>query len=157
MFFTETPYSPGSINRIYAIDINSDNIISASHLFLDEDGNTAAVTALVREYAETHGIEMDIAYDLIDETLCAYDLRVNGEMEQIDEDTQVIIEDGDLPSEATLEDVSWDAQIYAAKIARVLGYEAAMGDDEQGLVYMIDMLNRDSELLEQDLTIINEI
>lgn len=61
-----------------------------------------------------------------------------------DEDTAIsYIEQKDDCGDA---EISWDIQSLTAKAAKTLGFRGVSMRDEQGTVYMIDMLGRESDL-----------
>ncbi len=43
-------------------------------------------------------------------------------------------------------EIDWRLQGYTGEAAKALGYKAAIAEDEQGAVYIVPMLNRESEL-----------
>lgn len=43
-------------------------------------------------------------------------------------------------------DISWEIQHISAQAARLLGYRGVSMQDEQGTVYLIDMMGRENEL-----------
>jgi hypothetical protein len=46
-------------------------------------------------------------------------------------------------------EIAWRIQGYAGEAAKVLGYQAAVADDEQGTVYIIPMSGREAELCQE--------
>lgn len=122
LFFSADVYqtAAGGVN-VYKLEIDDSEIIEACSLFYHEDA--AKLDDLVSELAEKHGIDEDVAADLISEKANAWD-----EIEDCDAE------------------ISWEIQHYTAKAAKILGYRGVQVEDEQGAAYMIDMLGRESEL-----------
>lgn len=101
----------------YKIEIDDESLIHASSLFYHEDADKLA--GLVSEFCSRFDVDEDTAEEII------------SEREQLDS------------SEA---DDLWSAQTFTARAAKILGYRGVIMKDEQGTLYMIDMLGRESEL-----------
>lgn len=124
LFFSSREYSMSVGQHVaYSIEIDEDSIIEASRLFYH--GDAEKLQRLVDELAARYEIDADDAEALIEGKVSAYD----------------IIDDADEAADA-----SWDAQLYAARAAVLLGYRGVAVEDEQGMAYMIDMLGREAEL-----------
>lgn len=102
----------------YKIDIDEDQIISARGLFYHADA--AKLDDLVADFAARYGVDADTAEEII------------SEREQLDSSNA---------------DELWDVQRYTARAAKLLGYRGVCGQDEQGSVYLIDMLGKESDLM----------
>ncbi|KKO71829.1 hypothetical protein [Kerstersia gyiorum] len=124
LFFSAHEYSMSVGQHVaYSIEIDEDQIIEASRLFYHDGAEK--LQALVDDLASRYDIDSDDAEALIEGKISAHD----------------IIDDADEAADA-----SWDAQLYAARAAVLLGYRGVAVEDEQGMAYMIDMLGRESEL-----------
>lgn len=108
----------------YKIELDDSAIIKAGQLFYHADASK--LDSLVAELVDRLSIDADDAEALIEGSKSAYDL------------------DGIEPEDAA--DTAWDAQLFAARAAKLLGFRAVQVQDEQGAAYMIDMLGRESEL-----------
>lgn len=106
----------------YRVTLNDDDVINARELFYHE--NAGALDELVAEFDSKYDIgDIEMSKDLISGRVSGWD-EVEGW-------------DGD---------ADWDAQYYAAKAAKILGFRGVCVEDEQGESYMIDMLGREDEL-----------
>ena len=139
--FSQTPYYVHYTGeqKIYRFMPKKD-FINANMLFIDPDNRTEEVMSLVSEFAAKHRIDAELAESLIDESENVFRLAEKDE------------EDGEdnLPPGVDEYMVAFESQMYAAKIAKRLGYEGAVGTDEQGPVFLVDMLGREDEL--EDVT-----
>lgn len=111
----------------YSVEMDEDSIIEAGQLFYHEDAEK--MESLVAELAERLGVDEDIAEALIEESKSVYDL--------------------DCINSEDAADLSWDVQHFTARAARILGFRGVKVEDEQGTAYLIDMLDRESELVRE--------
>ncbi len=111
----------GSCYITYKIEIDEDDLIAASQLFYHADA--AKLDGLVNDIASRYDIDTDIAEALLDESGSGWD----------------IIDAWDA-------DDSFFIQKCTARAAKILGYRGAIMTDEQGALYMIDMLGHEDEL-----------
>ena len=126
LFFSCDEYSMNGHNYIaYSTEVDEDEIIEASQLFYQHDSKEVA--DIIEEVAERFNVDIETAEGLIDESINIYDV------------------DGiDLEDEA---EISWDIQLYTAKVAKKLGYRGVAVEDETGTSYMIDMSGRENALV----------
>jgi hypothetical protein len=101
----------------YKIELSDSEIIEASQLFYHE--NASALSDLVKEFCDRFDVEEDAAESLISE--------------------QSHIDTSDA------EDMM-NVQKFTSRAASLLGYRAVRCDDEQGSVYIVEMLNKENEL-----------
>lgn len=101
----------------YKIDIDEDEIISASKLFYHPDAE------------KLNGI--------IEEVMSLLDCDEDESVRQIEQRAEYC---GDAEK-------SWDIQALSAKAGKILGYRGVAMPDEQGICYMIDMLGMEAELI----------
>lgn len=119
LFFSDDIYTMTAGDYVtYKIEIDDDSIIDAGHFFYHE--NSAKLNALVAEFCARFDVDEDTAQEIISE---------RQQLENFDADD------------------SWDAQLYTARAARILGYRGVKVADEQGASYMIDMLDKENELV----------
>lgn len=102
---------------VYKIEIDEDQLITAGHLFYHEDADK--LSELVAEFCRRFDVDEDTAEEII------------SERQQLDTD-----EADDLNA----------VQLFTARAAKLLGYRGCVMTDEQGSLYMIDMLGREAEL-----------
>lgn len=127
LFFSSSKYVMTAGQHVtYKTEVNEDEIIDASSLFYHEDA--AKLNTLVAQVAGRFSVDEDTAEQIIDQTLNVWDLEL------------------DLDSEA-LAEASWAQQTYSAIAGKILGYRAISMKDEQGTAYMIDMLEKESDLV----------
>lgn len=117
--FASRPYvmTAASECYVYSIEIEESEFIEARALFHHE--RASELDGLVAEFAARFGLQTDDAEDII------------AERAQLDS--------GDA-------DELWHVQHVTCRAAKYLGFSGVVGRDEQGTVYMIDMLGRESEL-----------
>ena len=128
LFFALEPYSLGSYKYMYTVTMHDEQAVHVSDLEpLKSDIDD--VIHHLRAYISTEDIEC--SYD------CALELITK-------DDTYAVLEehfsDVDMEEAAQL---GWWMQGKQARIARRMGFVAAQGEDEQGVVYMIDMVERE--------------
>ena len=118
LFFSVNVYTMTAGDFVtYKLEINEEDLIDACHLFYHEDAQK--LTALVAEFCRRFDVDADTAEEIISE---------RAQLDSADAD--------DL----------WDAQAFTARATKILGYRGGIGRDEQGSVYMIDMLGREADL-----------
>ncbi|MBA8734250.1 hypothetical protein [Chromobacterium violaceum] len=105
----------------YRIDLDDDSLIAAGRLFYHEDAEKLG--SLVSEFCSRFDVDEDTAEEII------------SEQEQLDSEDA---------------DDLWDAQLFTARAAKILGYRGCIMRDEQGTLYMIDMLGREADLVRAD-------
>lgn len=105
---------------LYKIEIDEGEIIDDGSLFYHPDAGL--LDDLVSDFCARFDVDADTAEEII-----------SGRAE-LDRD----VHDAD---------DSWDAQEFTARAAKILGYRGVRARDEQGTLYMIDMLGRESELV----------
>ena len=120
--FSADPYSMSAGTVItYSIELNDDDIIDANELFYHDDAKSLA--PLSEHVARVLDCDIETAEELIAQRVSAYDI-----------DTDDPAEDG------------WWLQRCAIDAAKLLGYRAVSMQDEQGSLYLINMLGRENEL-----------
>ena len=112
---------------VYGLDIDEDSIIEAGQLFYHDDAEKLA--PLVAELAARMDIDEATAEALIEESTTVYDLD-GIDMEDAGE-------------------LSWDVQHFTARAAALLGFRGVAVRDEQGAVYLVDMLGRETDLVRE--------
>ncbi|OVE45677.1 hypothetical protein [Chromobacterium violaceum] len=105
----------------YKLEINEELLIEAGSLFYHEDA--AKLDVLVAQFCRRFDVDEDTAEEII------------SEREQLDS--------------ADADDL-WDVQLFTARAAKLLGYRGCIMSDEQGALYMIDMLGHEAELVRAD-------
>ena len=105
----------------YKIEIDDSELIEASRLFYHPEAEL--LNDLVLEVCKKYGVDEDTAEDLISEKENGFDV-----IDEFDSDD------------------SWDMQHRTARAAKILGYRGCIMKDEQGTLYMIDMLGKECEL-----------
>lgn len=116
LFFSNNDYSMcKSVNAIYDLDLNDDEIISVSRLYDEE-----IVNEIIEDVYSIFNNEIseEDAEGLLDASLSIFD----------------IVDDYDRAGE-----FDWKMQGYQAVCARKMGYIACEGFDENGAVWMIKM------------------
>jgi len=119
LFFSSNVYvMTAGEHVVYRTEIDDNAIIAAGHLFYHEDAE-----------------KLD---DLVAKFCARFDVDT-GTAEEIISDRQQL--------DSCDSDELWDAQVYTARAAKILGYRGVAVSDEQGTAYMIDMLGREGELV----------
>ena len=129
LFFSSKKYvmSIGKVHT-YSVEIDEDSIIDANLLFYHEDAEK--LDEIVTEFCKSFEIsDRDLAEDLISERADLLDITD---------------EDGSYKYDA---ERGWEVQLFTARAARILGFRGVQVTDEQGAAYMIDMLNKENELV----------
>jgi len=140
-FSADKPYvmTAASDPITYAIDIENMEFIGSSQLFYNGDykklDNMIKELILYTKRAYSTEIDEEQAEELLSGNLSEYD----------------IIEDGMEAGE-----YGWYIQQKQGEAAKLLGYDGAMGEDEQGLVYIIPMTGREGDLIEVEEETIKE-
>lgn len=117
--FSDREYAMGSVNAVYAIEIEESNVIDGDCLDVDGESEKAAIAELIRICDEN--IDADEAFDLLCENVTAWKLLVD----RIEPDM--------------IAEISWDVQRLQGRIAAQDGFDAFAGRDEQGKVYIVSM------------------
>jgi hypothetical protein len=116
LFFSANVYTTTETEYfIYAIDEESLSICDASDLYFNHDENDNNQNEIIRECAELHGVDIEIALLYLSE-------KSNAEL--IDAET------------------SWETQKLTACLAKAQGFDGVRVTDEQGAAYMVDMGRR---------------
>lgn len=102
----------------YKIEVEESDMIAAGSLFYHEDAGK--LDALVAEFCNRFDVDDDAAEEIISE---------RASLDSCDADD------------------SWDVQLFTARAAKILGFRGCIMDDEQGTLYMIDMLDRVGDLI----------
>ena len=136
LFFSDEPYSMTAKGKTltYSIDIDEDQVIDVADLEPTED-ELAEVIRYFDIYFN-QSLDEDDAYEILTEN-----------------DTHDIVGQLIDTFEFGLEmaEFSWNIQGFQAQIAKRMGYLAAEGEDEQGTVWIINMINQENLLtLESD-------
>ena len=105
----------------YKIEIDDSELIEASRLFYHPEAEL--LNDLVLEVCEKYGVDKDMAENLIGEMENGFDV-----IYEFDSDD------------------AWEMQHRTARAAKILGYRGCIMEDEQGTLYMIDMLGKECEL-----------
>ena len=126
LFFSADEYSMSSgKTTTYAMDIDNMEFLSPSQFFYDDDYEKLNdIVSDVENYAD---VDNEMAQGLLDGS----------------EDPFEIIEDGEMAG-----DLSWFIQGKQGESAKILGYDGAESEDEQGTVYIVPMIGRESDLIE---------
>ena len=125
LFFSPDVYVTTAGEHVtYALDVDDEELIDASSLFYHADAEK--LQPIVSRLAARLGISEELAEDLISEKADVFDI------DNIDADDAA--------------EFSWSIQRITARCAKVLGFRGVAVSDETGTSYMIDMLNRASEL-----------
>lgn len=115
--FSENVYVMAAGEHVtYKLEIDEDGIIEADRLFYHDDA--AKLDGLVQQVMGMLDCDEDAAIEQIEQR-------------------------GEFCGDA---DLSWEIQHISAQAARLLGYRGVSMQDEQGTVYMIDMMGREGEL-----------
>lgn len=126
LFFSSNIYSMGEVVATYEMDVEC---LEVERFFYQDDCDKLdSIIEHVRDYANYLGADIDLeeAQDLLDSTNEAYD-----------------VVDYDVAGE-----LSWFIQTRQGEAAKVLGYNGAIAEDEQGTVYIIPMFGRENDLKE---------
>ena len=119
--FSSDPYRMSGAPCItYRMDFSDNEIIEARTFFYRDDCNL--LDSLVIEVMSLVKCDEDTAQDLLSQR-DRNDINLDGE-------------------------ISWKIQGYTGQAAKILGYKAAMANDEQGAVYIVPMRGLESELIE---------
>lgn len=125
LFFSNDVYVMTSADPVvYSLELADDEVIEAGRLFFHDDAEK--LQPLVEELAARLRVSEEDAEALIEESKSAHDI------DSID------------PEDSA--DASWDAQLFTARAAKLLGFRAVQVRDEQGAAWMVDMLGREAEL-----------
>ncbi len=126
LFFSNEPYSMSIGDVItYAMDIENMDFVDPSHFFYDDD--YYKLDNIVSEIMNYADIDEEIAQNLLDGSVGEYEV---------------------LEGESAAE-LGWWIQGKQGEAAKTLGYDGTSSIDEQGTVYIIPMLNREFELVEE--------
>lgn len=126
LFFSSDVYTmTAAAPAVYRLELADDEVIEAGRLFFHDSADR--LQPLVSELAARLRISEDDAEALIEESKSAHDI------------------DSIEPEDAA--DASWDAQLFTARAAKLLGFRAVRVQDEQGAAWMVDMLGREVELV----------
>lgn len=126
LFFSSSIYTMTSAAPVvYRLELADDEVIEAGRLFFH--GDAEKLSPMVAELASRLSITEEDAEALIEESKSAHDI------------------DSIAPEDAA--DASWDAQLFTARAAKLLGFRAVQVKDEQGAAWMVDMLGREAELV----------
>ena len=117
LFFARSRYARGE--NTYTLDATGMEFIDQSSIGYQKPYSD--YQPIVLEFAEKHGVDEDMALEIIDGSQDPY------ELEDLQNDTY---------------EVAWDAQLYAGRCAVALGYDGIIGLDEQGGFYMVNMSER---------------
>lgn len=118
-FSTETYHTVSCDVFTYKINLDDDDIIESGQLFYHKD--SAKLDSIIKEVMNLINCDEEEA---------------EKQLEQSDE------------AEYTDTDNNWEIQALSAKAAKLLGFRAVSMQDEQGTCYMIDMLKKESDLVE---------
>lgn len=124
--FAEQPYvmtaAPSPV--MYSIEIDEEEIIDACSFFFREDYEKLG--GLVTEIMEMVECDEDTAQDLLSGKAALVDVAGEFDAEQ-----------------------DFEIQKMAVQAAKILGYRAVLLRDEQGPMYLVSMLGRESDLKEE--------
>jgi hypothetical protein len=124
LFFSSTEYWMGDVKYIYSVELDDSQIIEVSDLDCDETVNE--IKELVSNCLE---IEIDEyqAFELLTASETVWDMFCGEDSEW-------------------LADLDWTIQGLQAKAAKAAGFLAVESMDEQGTVYIINMVGQESLL-----------
>ena len=127
LFFSSHVYKM-AVGEVFVYEVDSDELSFADvcDLYDEEIGQEIADKIA---YLSGQDIDLDLAYDLLGGYKSIWE--VGGDFDF----------DGEL-----MADVDWFIQAKQAKCAVKMGFDGALGEDEQGAVYMIPMFNRENLL-----------
>jgi hypothetical protein len=112
--------------HVYRLDLDEGEIVESGRLlYADTEGKIAGITQRIMELAEC---DEDTADELLSQRADVSTLE------------HIAAEDA--------ADIGWKIQRLTAEAGRLLGYRGVSMQDEQGTVYLIDMLGRESELVD---------
>ena len=141
LFFSTSPYSPGDINYVYAIEAPDTDILEVFKIEKLDTRKNKEADSLVKSYIRSLDLDEN------DEEL--YDEVVELLSESHEKYYKDFFEDYDVNDDWTFRSESiWRAQAYQAKIVRAFGYIGALGEDEQGTVLAVDLVGREHLLLD---------
>lgn len=124
LFFAESPYAMNNVKCTYSLELQDDQIIEVCQL--DDAEIVEEIIDMADRYFDLE-MDEDDAYDI----LCGHETIWDLADDQDAED---------------LADFDWAVQGLQAKAAQKAGYLAAQSIDEQGTVYIINMVGRESLL-----------
>ena len=125
LFFSLQPYSLSDSPYTYEINLSDDEIIEVSCLECDK--SVVEIKDLASRYLDLE-ISEDTAIELLNADESIFDLLES-------EDAEVDFMDAS--------EFDWALQGIQAKAANNMGYIAAQGYDEQGSVYIINLVNKE--------------
>lgn len=128
LFFSINAYSISAVRNQefeYSIEIDDAAIINVGGFFYNE--NAEKLDSIVSEVMALVGCDEDDAEEILSDRKNVFNFE---------------FEDAEDASEA-----SWKVQALQGKAAKILGFEAAQGEDEQGSVYIVPMLGREADLV----------
>ena len=141
LFFASGPYSLGPVKGVYAYLINKNNVIEVPDLFdAYYSGELDPTTKLkVEREVDTFAIKISLEepydFDTLADILSTTDEYID--YDDLEEYGLTYTGGGDTDIYA----LGWFQQASQARIGKILGYDAVKGIDEQGWVWMIDMLD----------------
>lgn len=110
----------------YSIDICDEDVIDVSQLFYHEDA--IKLNDLISCVEYMCGVDSDTAEALIDQSLSLFNISSSVDSDNMGE-------------------IDLRLQRLSAEAGKLLGYRVISMRDEQGTAYMIDMLDRESDLI----------
>jgi len=123
LFFSSEVYQMNN-SAIYTYSIELKNAIEVSRFFYDD--NCDKLDSIVESIMNIVECDKETAENLLDESVNIFN----------------IIDDCEIASE-----YSWTIQGMQGEAARLLGYDSAESEDEQGTVYIVSMSGREKELV----------
>lgn len=127
LFFADTPYyRQGHSEYVYALDLDDDKIIDVDRFFYHEDYEK--LSSLVKKIQNYFDVDEDTAEDLLSGKLSTYG----------------VVEDGEKAGSG-----DWWLQGLQGEAAKILGYDAACGADENGAVYIVPMTGKFDRLTDK--------
>jgi len=122
LFFSVDEYAMNNVKCTYTLELNNDDVIHVNSL--DDDEIVSEIVELADRY-----LDMSIDEDFASDLLTAHEII----WDNLEDDF-----DGEWVAE-----FDWTLQGLQAKAAKKAGYLAVESEDEQGTVYIINMINKE--------------
>lgn len=124
LFFASTPYAMNNVKCTYSIELDESQVIEVCSL--DDEEVVEEIVDMANRFFDIE-LDEDDAYDILCGHETIWDLAEGQDAEDLAE-------------------FDWTVQGLQAKAAQKAGYLAAESIDEQGTVYIINMIGKESLL-----------
>lgn len=155
LFFSHNPYFMGGHEGIvYEMDIDENEILDVSRIpYLDLE-DFEKIKPVVEEIQEITELNEEESTDLLSEKKDIQSLyneleeyaNFYHENDHNEDDKQRKLNLYENLGQKDLGDIAWKIQSLAGKAAKLLGFRGAKLFDEQGVSYLIDMMNKEYDL-----------